>query len=96
MASDWGGERARVFVSCGQNYDEERNIALRVRDSLRELGFGPYVAVEEQSLRGLKENLFEQLRRSEYFVFVDFKREQLPDKGDGAVLPPGVGLGFVP
>jgi len=35
------------------------------------------VAVAEQSLRGLKENLFEQLSRSEYFLFVDFKRERL-------------------
>jgi hypothetical protein len=33
--------------------------------------------VQEQTLRGLKENLFERLATSEYFVFVDFKREKL-------------------
>jgi hypothetical protein len=42
-----------------------------------DLGFDPYVAVEEQTLRGLTDNIFGQLRKSEYFVFVDFKREQL-------------------
>jgi hypothetical protein len=71
--------RARVFISCGQSKQSDevetaRNIATR----LQELGFDPYVAVEEQTLRGLKENIFAQLSRSEYFVFVDFKREQLP------------------
>jgi hypothetical protein len=42
----------------------------------------PFVAVAEQTLRGLKENIFEQLRRSEYFVFIDFKRERLGDTKD--------------
>jgi hypothetical protein len=70
--------RARVFISCGQSKQSDevetaRNIAKRLQD----LGFDPYVAVEEQTLRGLKENIFGQLSRSEYFVFVDFKRERL-------------------
>jgi len=70
--------RARVFISCGQNKaSDEVSIALGIRDRLQELGFDPYIAVQEQSLRGLKENIFEQLRESEYFVFVDFKRERL-------------------
>ena len=33
--------------------------------------------MDEQTLRGLKENIFPQLQDSEYFVFVDFKREKL-------------------
>jgi hypothetical protein len=56
---------------------EELETAHKVRDRLKELGFDPYVAVEEQTLRGLKENLFPRLRDSEYFVFVDFRRERL-------------------
>jgi len=44
------------------------------------LGFDPYVAVQEQTLRGLKENIFRQLSYSQYFIFVDFKREKLEDK----------------
>jgi hypothetical protein len=70
--------RARVFISCGQNKkSDEVVIAGQIRDRLTELGFDAYVAVEQQSLLGLKESIFRQLENSEYFVFVDFKREQL-------------------
>jgi hypothetical protein len=70
--------RARIFISCGQNKDSvEPGLASEIKRRLTNLGFDPYVAVGEQTLRGLKENLFEQLGRSEYFVFVDFKRERL-------------------
>jgi hypothetical protein len=72
--------RARVFISCGQSKEsDEAQVAHKIADLLRERGFDPYIAVAEQTLRGLKENLFEQLRKSEYFVFVDFKRELLAD-----------------
>lgn len=70
--------RAKVFISCGQRRDsDEINTAHRIAERLREMGYDPYIAVEEQTLRGLKENLFSQLSTSEYMVFVDFKREQL-------------------
>jgi len=70
--------RARVFISCGQKKDsDEPKLAEEIRKKVWNLGFDPYVAVGEQSLRGLKENIFEQLGRSEYFLFVNFKRERL-------------------
>jgi hypothetical protein len=69
---------ARVFLSCGQNKNsDEVKTATAIAERLRQLGFDPYIAVQEQSLRGLKENIFDQLSRSEYFIFVDFRREQL-------------------
>jgi hypothetical protein len=68
--------RARVFISCGQaRGTDEQKIATDISCVLKKLGFDPYVAVAEQSLRGLKENLFEQLRKSEYFLFINFKRK---------------------
>jgi len=74
--------RARVFISCGQTKDsDELETAQKIRDRLQELGFEPYIAVEEQTLSGLKENLFPRLRDYEYFVFVDFKREKLVPRG---------------
>src|SRR5438477_12554495 len=74
--------RARVFISCGQSRgSDEESTASDIATRLRELGFDPYIAVQEQTLRGLKENIFEQLAKSEYFVFVDFKREQLANSG---------------
>ncbi len=73
-----GELRARVFVSCGQakGTDEELT-ALTIATKLKELGFDPYIGVQEQTLRGLKENIFAQLEKSEYYLFIDFKREQL-------------------
>jgi hypothetical protein len=78
MQNELPEPRARVFISCGQSKgSDEVSIASKIRDRLEELGFDPYIAVQEQTLRGLKENIFEQLSKSEYFIFIDFKREQL-------------------
>jgi hypothetical protein len=74
--------RARVFISCGQTKDsDELETAQKIRERLQTLGFDPYIAVEEQTLSGLKENIFRQLGAAEYFVFVDFKRERLVPHG---------------
>jgi len=72
---------AKVFNSCGQASEAERHTAKAIGEELDRLGFDFYIAVEEVSLRGLKENIFEQLASSEYFLFVDFPRERL-DNGD--------------
>lgn len=77
--------RARVFISCGQTKNsEELNTAEKIRERLEDLGFEPYIAVEEQTLLGLTENIFPRLRDSEYFIFVDFKREKLVPRGRAA------------
>jgi len=71
---------ARVFISCGQaKGSDEVETAAKIGRRLEELGFEYYIAVQEQTLRGLKENIFGQLENSEYFIFVDFKREQFKD-----------------
>jgi len=70
--------KARVFISCGQQKGtDEVELASKISDRLHEMGFEPYVAVAEHTLKGLKENIFQRLRESEYFIFVDFKRERL-------------------
>jgi hypothetical protein len=86
--SNQRSRRARVFISCGQTKDsDELETAHKIRERLKELGFDPYIAVEEQTLRGLKENIFPQLQDSEYFVFVDFKREKLVPRHEGKTGP---------
>lgn len=66
--------KARVFISCGQRKEtEESSIAKEIANKFEEMGFEPYVAVAEQSLKGVKENIFTRLKESEYFVFIDFK-----------------------
>ncbi|MBE0479972.1 MAG: hypothetical protein IBX68_03230 [Dehalococcoidia bacterium] len=70
--------QARVFISCGQQRNtDELMIAQRVFDKLGEMHFDPYIAVGEQTLKGLKENIFQRLGESEYFLFIDFRREKL-------------------
>jgi hypothetical protein len=70
--------RARVFISCGQRKDsDEPAIAHRISERLEALGFDTYIAVQRQSLRSLRENIFERLRNTEYFLFIDFAREEL-------------------
>ncbi len=74
--------RAKVFISCGQRPGIELNTANAVSKRVQELGFDAYVALEQQSLKGLKENIFAELESSEYFIFIDFPREQLDGSGD--------------
>lgn len=70
--------RSRVFISCGQRKNtDELAIAKQIADELEKIGFDPYVAVEQHNLRGVKESIFETLGKSEYFLFIDFKRERL-------------------
>ncbi len=40
----------------------------------------PYIAIKEQITKGLKENIFERLEKSEYIIFIDFKREIIGEK----------------
>jgi hypothetical protein len=73
--------RPRVFVSCGQRKgSEELTIANRIAARLKSMGFDPYVATEEQTLKGIIENVLARLAESEYFLFVDFRRERLSPK----------------
>jgi hypothetical protein len=70
--------KAKIFISCGQRTEKERSIANQVAGILESKGFDPYIAVQEQSLSGLVENVFHnQLKKSEYFLFIDFRREKL-------------------
>jgi len=74
-------KKARVFLSCGQQKGtEEVSIAQRIKAKLERMGFQLYIAVEEQTLKGVKDNIFSRLAESEYLIFIDFKREELIEK----------------
>jgi len=74
--------KARVFISCGQQKNsEEEKIAVGLKEEITKLGFDePYVAIKEQITKGFKENIFHKLEQSEYFLFIDFKREKIKAK----------------
>lgn len=78
---DSDSKKARVFLSCGeQKGTEEISIAQRIKAKLERMGFQLYIAVEEQTLKGVKDNIFSRLAESEYLIFIDFKREKLMEK----------------
>lgn len=69
--------KARVFISCGQRTEREKNIGIEVDLYFKERGFGTYFAEKVHSPEALTEHIFTYLRDSEYFVFIDFKREKI-------------------
>jgi hypothetical protein len=76
-------EPARVFVSCGQRDGDEMEVVHRLEALLRSKGFEPYVAKYQQSLRSLRENIFDRLsEQTEYFLFIDFRREKVGESED--------------
>jgi hypothetical protein len=68
----------KVFISCGMHLAEEREAALRVRDLLKSDKFNltPYVAITVQSFDDIM-SITEKLRSSDYYLFIDFKRESM-------------------
>jgi hypothetical protein len=82
--------QARVFISCGQQKEsEEIEVAGKIADGLKRGGFDPYIAVAEQTLKGVKENIFRRLSESEYLIFIDFKRERLGKYEQGSFQDTG-------
>ena len=69
---------AIVFICCGQQKDtEEIEIARQICSSLKEHGYEPYIAVEQQCLLGVTDHIFDRIAKSEYFLFIDFRRDEL-------------------
>lgn len=66
--------KARVFISCGLRTGKEKRIGNAVEKFFKQKGFETYLAEKVHSPEGLTENIFRFMRSSEYFVFIDFKR----------------------
>jgi hypothetical protein len=70
---------ARVFISCGQKYNREKELGFKIEALFKERGFETFFAEEAHSPESLTEHIFDFIRESEYFVFVDFARESLAE-----------------
>ncbi|HBN75526.1 MAG TPA: hypothetical protein DD473_06855 [Planctomycetaceae bacterium] len=68
---------ARVFVSCGQATNEERQVASKVKEWLESKGYDVFVALETQSLNDINAGTIGHLRMADYFLFIDFPREEI-------------------
>jgi|GEM_PF-1753359 len=74
--------RAKLFLSCGQRADlDELRFGQAVRDSIDYrkggLGYDVFFAKGEQEPHPVVQVIFRELRDSDYYVFIDFKRERL-------------------
>jgi len=75
------GLMAKIFVSCGQTEGSiEEEIAKAIKDILGGKGFDPYVAGVRITPTSIRENIFNEIQTSEYFLFIDFAREEIMDK----------------
>lgn len=77
---------AKVFISCGQASKEERTAAQHLSDWFRSQGYQPYVAIQVQSILDLNAAIIRELKTSDYYLFVNFKREQLPNGNRGSLF----------
>jgi hypothetical protein len=68
---------SKVFISCGQATQQERDAANEVANYFRSLGFYPYVATQVQSIPDLNQGIIEELKSSDYYLFINFRREQI-------------------
>jgi hypothetical protein len=68
---------AKIFLSCGQANDRERSAAARVKEALTSQEFDVYVAIQAQSIQDVNSGIIAELQRSDYYLFVDFRREVL-------------------
>jgi len=69
--------KARVFISCGQRTEKEKQIGRSVEAYFKGRGFETYFAELVHSSEALTENIFRFLAESEYFIFIDFRRDGL-------------------
>lgn len=71
---------ARVFISCGQRSDEEKKVGLEIEKHFTDRGFETYFAEKVHSPDALTANIFRFLSESEFFVWIDFKRDRLKNE----------------
>lgn len=66
----------KVFISCGQRPGTERNTAEKIAEILRkEFQLVPYLAFKIQGMEDIM-TITRELRSSDYYLFIDFKRER--------------------
>ncbi len=71
--------KTKIFISCGQNENSPRElkIAQTVGAIVHNKGFEPFLAINKQDGKSFRENIFNELSESEYFLFIDLRREQI-------------------
>lgn len=68
---------SKVFISCGQATNDEKKVASDVAQWLQSSGYDPYVAIEVQSLLDINGGIINELKRSDYYLFINLRREKV-------------------
>ncbi len=69
--------KSKVFVSCGQHTDAERQVARDLCDLLDKLGFEAYLAINVQTITEINAGIIRELKDSDAYLLVNFRREPL-------------------
>jgi hypothetical protein len=72
---------AKVFISCGQHSVAERQVAQDVGAWFQSEGYAPYVAIQVQSILDLNSGIIGELKTSDYYIFINFRRDQVTTTG---------------
>jgi len=72
--------KAKVFVSCGQSRRKEIDFADKLKSWLSSKGFNPYVAKQSQSIQDVDSKIIDNLQKSDFYIFIDFRREAIKSK----------------
>jgi hypothetical protein len=68
---------AKVFISCGQANDGETKVVRDVKAWFKSEGFEPFAASDVGSMLDLNGRVLAELRSADYFLFIDFAREEV-------------------
>ncbi len=77
--------KSKVFVSCGQR-SRERDVARKIGELLEERGLDAYVAINAQTLMEINTGVIRELKNSDYYLFVNFRRDLIGDEYQGSLF----------
>lgn len=71
----------KVFISCGQADPTEKLFVNKLAQWLKEEKyFNPYAAIDVQTLEDINSSIIRELESSDYFLFIDLKREEITEE----------------
>jgi hypothetical protein len=79
-----GSVNCRVFISCGQHSADEKRVAGDIYNLLQARGFSPYLAIDVQTITEINAGIIGELKNSDCYIFVNFRRECLGKREDGS------------
>lgn len=79
--SDNQPHRAKIFLSCGQAAQDEKEFAQKLKVELEseKYNFQVFVAIAENTIKDLDKELLDHLKISDYFLCINFRREIISD-----------------